>query len=60
MSKENAKQRSSAPVLLSAPMQNNSTVNNNSTTAAVIDQNLPTIDYNDMTSRLGGFPQWAV
>lgn len=50
-SKENAQASASAPIMVNAPMQSNSTVNNNSTTAAVIDQNLPTVDYNDSRNR---------
>lgn len=45
-SKENAqKSGGSAVAIVNAPQQ--STVNNSSTTAAIIDQNLPTVDYND-------------
>lgn len=49
LSREIAQESSnSAPVVISAPSQSNVT-NNNQSTAAIIDTNLPTIDYNDRT-----------
>lgn len=49
LSKEIAQESGkSAPVVISAPSQSNVT-NNNQSTAAIIDTNLPTIDYNDRT-----------
>lgn len=47
MSRENEQAKSSATnVVVSAPVQTNQNVTNNNT-AAVIDQNQPTVDYND-------------
>lgn len=56
MSRENEQAKSSATnVVVSAPVQSNQNVTNNST-AAIIDQNLPTVDYNDRS--WGGNLTW--
>jgi hypothetical protein len=53
-SKENAqaKAKATAVQVINAPQQNQ-TVNNSSSTAAVMDNNLPTVDNNDRSWALG-------